>query len=282
MGGSSNTFEGKAAFVTGAASGIGLAITKALVAKGANVMMADIDTARLTIELEAMNAPSQLSMVHCDTSDYASVEAARDATLARFGKVHYLFNNAGVSLAGRSGSFEVKDWQWITDVNLMGVVHGVEAFLPGMLAHGEDGCVINTASMAGHLTTAYMSPYHATKFAVVGYSEALYHELQKSPINVSVLCPTWVKSNIYNASLLSPTMTEDKAAEMSANPAYQATKALVDNGMSAETFAELVLTSIAKKRFFVFNDPEVRPVFDMRRDRILADFDACLADLESS
>ena len=276
---SSSVFETKAAFVTGAASGIGLAITKALVARGANVMMADIDTARLTAELEAMNAPSQLSMIHCDTSDYASVEAARDATLARFGKVHFLFNNAGVSLAGRSGHIAIKDWQWITDINLMGVVHGVEAFLPGMQAHGEEGCIVNTASMAGHTSTPYMPPYHATKFAVVGYSEALEMELKDSPINVSVLCPTWVKSNIYNAAFGSPSKAAENPENFKNNPVYQSTKALVDNGMSAEKFAELVLRSIAKKRFYVFNDPEVRPVFDMRRDRILADFDACLADL---
>ena len=276
-----NTFKNKAAFVTGAASGIGLAITKALVARGANVMMADIDMDRLKTEMDAIGASDQLAIVPCEVTDYAAVEVARDATLERFGKVHFVFNNAGVSLAGRSGHIAVKDWQWITDINLMGVAHGVEAFLPGMRAHGEEGRIVNTASMAGHLVTPYMPPYHATKFAVVGYSEALEMELKNSPIGVTVLCPTWVKSNIYNAALASPTMTDDKAAEMSNNPAYQSTKDLVDNGMSAEKFAGLVLTSIAKKRFYVFNDPEVRPAFDMRRDRILADFDACLADLEN-
>jgi len=273
-------FKNRTAFVTGAASGIGLAIAKALVARGVNVMMADIDLAGLEAGMKAIAAPDQLAIIHCDTSDYASVEAARDATIARFGNVHYIFNNAGVSLAGRSGHIAIKDWQWITDINLMGVVHGVEAFLPGMRAHGEGGHVINTASMAGHFATSYMPPYHATKFAVVGYSEALEMELEDSNIGVSVLCPTWVKSNIYEAAFSSPSKTGVDSESLKNNPVYQSTKSLVDNGMSAEKFAELVLTSVEKKRFYVFNDPEVRPVFDIRRNRILADFDACLADLE--
>ncbi len=274
------TFKNKAAFVTGAASGIGLAITKALVARGANVMMADIDVDRLKAEMDAIDAPDKLAMIHCEVTDYAAVQAARDATLERFGKVHFVFNNAGVSLAGRSGHIAIKDWQWITDINLMGVVHGVEAFLPGMRVHGEEGCIVNTASMAGHTPTPYMPPYHATKFAVVGYSEALEMELKDSPISVSVLCPTWVKSNIYNAAFGSPSKAGEDAEKFKNNPVYESTKSLVDNGMSAEKFADLVMTSIAKKRFYVFNDPEVRPVFDMRRDRILADFDACMADLK--
>jgi len=272
-------FKNRTAFVTGAASGIGLAIAKALVARGANVMMADIDTDGLSSEMDAMDAPDQLAMVSCDTADYAAMEAARDAMLARFGKVHYLFNNAGVSLAGRSGNIDVKDWQWITNINLMGVVHGVEAFLPGIQAHGEGGHIINTASMAGHFATAYMPPYHATKFAVVGYSEALEMELEGSNIGVTVLCPTWVKSNIYEAAFGSPSKAGKNAEDFKNNPVYQSTKSLVDNGMSAEDFADLVLTSVEKKRFYVFNDPEARAAIEVRRSKILADYDACLADL---
>jgi len=279
-------FKNRTAFVTGAASGIGLALTKALIARGANVMMADINAENLGAAMNAIGAPEQLAMIVCDAADYASVEAARDASLSRFGNVHYVFNNAGVSLAGRSGNIDIKDWQWITDINLMGVVYGVEAFLPCIKAHGEGGHIINTASMAGHFTTSFMAPYHATKFAVVGYSESLELELEGSNIGVSVLCPTWVQSNIYNASLASPSKIGGKAdggaEDLTQNPVFQTTKALVDNGMSAEKFADLVLTSVEKKRFYVFNDPEARAAIDVRRSKILADYDACLADLQDS
>lgn len=274
-------FKNRTAFVTGAASGIGLALTKALVARGANVMMADINAEKMDAAMAAIGAPEQLATIICDVADYGSVEAARDACIERSGKTHYVFNNAGVSLAGRSGNIAIKDWAWITDINLLGVVYGVEAFLPGIKAHGEGGHIINTASMAGHFATAYMPPYHATKFAVVGYSEALEQELEGTNIGVSVLCPTWVKSNIYDASFASPSKAGKNAEDFKDNPVYQSTKSLVDNGMSAEKFAELVLTSVEKKRFYVFNDPEVRTAFELRTKKILTDFDACLDDLKA-
>ncbi len=273
-------FENKTAFVTGAASGIGLALSQALVAHGAKVMMADIDAENLAEAASKIGAPDKVETIICNAAEQASVEAAAKATRDRFGSVHFVFNNAGVSLAGRSGNIAIKDWQWIVDINLLGVVYGVEAFLPAMQAHGEGGHIINTASMAGHFATGYMPPYHATKFAVVGYSEALAMELKGSDIGVSVLCPTWVKSKIYDAAVGRPSVDGKPDESSKTNPVYESTKALVDNGMSAERFAELVLISVAKKRFYVFNDPEARGAIDMRRDLILADYDACLDDLK--
>jgi len=177
--------------------------------------------------------------------------AARDAALARFPKIHFVINNAGVSLAGRPGQIPLQDWQWITDINVLGLVYGVEGFVPHMIGHGEPSHIVNTASMAGHMASPGMAPYHATKFAAVGYSESLALELAKTNIGVSVLCPTWVKSNIHNTSDKRPTAKE----------------------------GELVLKSIAAKRFYIFNDPEARAMIDVRRDAILKDYDACLKDL---
>jgi len=283
------TFENTTAFITGAASGIGLALTQALTARGANVMMADIN--RLTLEpaAEQVRAASQASgggnvqTCLCDVIKPGDVSAAMAATQDAFGNIHMVFNNAGVGLAGKPGNIPLQDWQWITDINLMGVVYGVESFVPHMLAHGEPSRIVNTASMAGHMTMGGMAPYHATKFAVVGYSESLAQELAKTNIGVSLLCPTWVKSNIYNGAAGRPTAQNKSAPagapDEAAAALYNMTKGLVDNGMSAQTYAELVLKSIQADRFYVFNDPDARAAIDMRRAAILKDYDACLADL---
>jgi NADP-dependent 3-hydroxy acid dehydrogenase YdfG len=276
------TFENTTAFVTGAASGIGLAITEALTARGANVMMGDINMEQLTSAADDIRkAGGNVETILCDVRKSEDVHAAAKATIAAFGKVHMVFNNAGVSLSGRPGNLPLKDWQWIVDINLMGVIYGVEAFVPLMAQHGEPSHIINTASMAGHFTIPGMAPYHATKFAVVGYSESLKVELEKTNIGVSVLCPTWVKSNIYNTGDKRPTAVESgvDASTAPRGKLHAMVKGLVDNGMGADVFAGLVLKSIQAKRFYVFNDREVRHEITKRRDAILKDFDACLDDL---
>nr|AID57606.1 hypothetical protein [uncultured bacterium] len=172
-------YSNKTAFVTGAASGIGFALCESLLAKGASVMMADIDGPGLSRALEKLGGLSEnLSSTVCDVRDSKSVKAAADKTIETFGKVHIVMNNAGVALAGQSGKIDLEDWQWSVDINLMGVVYGVEIFTPLIKAHGEGGHILNTASMAGHATTEFMPPYHATKFAVVGYSESIRQEVE--------------------------------------------------------------------------------------------------------
>lgn len=271
------SFKNKTAFVTGAASGIGLALTKALIAEGTNVMMSDVDGDSLDAAAKSLNEPTQVDTVICNVADHASVKDAAKAVVQRFGEVHLLFNNAGVSLAGQNGSIAIEDWRWIVDINLMGVVHGTEVFLPLIRSHDQGGYIVNTASMAGHFTSAYMSPYNATKFAVVGYSESVRQELEGSNIGISVLCPTWVKSNIYNTQGGAPSASQSDS-DFTDSPVYQMSKQLIDNGMSAEDFASLTLDSISKDRFYVFNDPAARVAIDSRRDHILDDYDACLAD----
>ncbi len=281
-----DTYKNKTAFITGAASGIGLALTKALTAQGANVMMADINGKALTAAAKTVKTgrgKGKVETIICDVIKPLDVKTAAKATQNAFGNVHMVFNNAGVGLAGKPGNIPLKDWRWITDINLMGVVYGVEMFVPMMTAHGEPSHIINTASMAGHMTMGGMAPYHATKFAVVGYSESLAQELAATNIGVSVLCPTWVKSNIYNGAAGRPTAQEKSAPKSEPDEAaaalYNMTKGLVDNGMTAEKYAALVLKSVLAGRFYVFNDPEARAAINMRRASILKDYDACLADL---
>jgi len=268
----------KTAFVTGAASGIGLALTKALLARGAKVMMADMNAAGLKAAQKSLNAPNDTASVVCDVSDASSVQGAAKAATQAFGNIHLVFNNAGVSLAGPPGQFNLDDWRWINNINLMGVVYGVETFLPLIISHGEGGHIVNTASMAGHVTNTGMGPYFATKFAVVGYSEALRMELASVGIGVSCLCPTWVKSNIHNTSDISPGAVNNRE-KFKTSKAYLTVKSLIENGMSADVYAELCMKAVEANRLHVFNDPEARQAMIDRHTSNLADYDACLADL---
>jgi len=192
-------------------------------------------------------------------------------------------NNAGVALTGQSGKIDLKDWQWIVDINLMGVVYGVEIFTPLIKAHGEGGHILNTASMAGHATTEYMPPYHATKFAVVGYSESIAQELTKHNIQVTCLCPTWVKSNIASSGTARPSAGQKAAPQNKAiKDAHNSVAALVANGMDAPRMAELTLAMMADGRQHVFNDPDARPAIDMRANALADDYDAALAWMKAN
>jgi NAD(P)-dependent dehydrogenase (short-subunit alcohol dehydrogenase family) len=270
-------FTNKTAFITGAASGIGLALATAMGKRGANVMLADIDGDGLErVKKELSNQGMNVDSVVCNVADAQSVQDAADATIKAFGKVHIVANNAGVSLAGSTGKVNLKDWRWIVDINLMGVVYGVEIFTPLLLSHGEGGYLINTASMAGHFTMPKLGPYNATKYAVVGYSESLQQELTPLGVDVCVLCPTWIKTQIHNTGKKRPSFDQNHA-EFESDPMYQAIRDLIDNGLSPDALAELTLEAMAAKRFYVFTDPEARAMIDVRRDMIAKDYDACLA-----
>ena len=194
--------RGKAVFVTGGASGIGLALCRAFAEAGCRVMLADIEEPALHDALRSIEgAGSDIRGVVCDVADPVSVDAAAKKTIAAFGKIHILCNNAGIAAGSGIDGISLQNWRWVIDVNLMGVVHGMAAFLPHMRAHGEGGHIVNTASMAGLLSGGGMgfSPYSASKYAVVAMSEGLRAELQPHGIGVSVLCPGYVSTRISEA-----------------------------------------------------------------------------------
>ena len=196
-----DTYDGKVAFITGAAGGLGLALARALGQRGAKVMLADVDQQRLSAACNGLIREGvDAAHVVCDVSDADAVRLAATTTIDRFGKVHFVINNAGVSLGGPTGDIAIEDWNWIVNINLMGVVHGVEAFTPILAAQGEGGHILNPASMAGHLAITGGAPYTATKYAVVGYSESIRQELAPQGIGVSVLCPGWVRTAINETS----------------------------------------------------------------------------------
>ncbi len=192
-------FAGKTAFVTGGAGGIGLAMARALGQRGMKVAIADVEADTCAKAVETLQSEGITAIgAPCDVSDRTQYARAAERTLAEFGKVHILCNNAGVSRAGSIETIASSDWDWVIGVNLKGLVHGLQLFLPQMKAHGEDSHIVNTASVNGVVGSALAGPYSATKFAVVGISEVLAAELKDTPIGVSVLCPSWVKTRMLD------------------------------------------------------------------------------------
>ena len=265
-------FAGKAAFITGGASGIGLALGRALAEAGCRVMLADIEEAALHDALRGFEGTgSDIRGVVCDVADPASVEAAAERTVAAFGNVHILCNNAGVAGGSGIGEISLESWRWVLDVNLMGVVHGLRAFLPHMRAHGEGGHIVNTASMAGLLSDGGMglSPYSASKYAVVAMSEGLRAELEPSGIGVTVLCPGYVRTRIAEAG-------RNRQPRYGAPAALRRTAKVAERvraGMDPQAVAERVLAAIRNDELYVFTHPEYRPAVEARFAGILAGFD---------
>src|SRR3954464_12956145 len=188
---------GKTAFVTGGAGGIGFALGRAFAEAGMKVMLADIETEALSAAVKSLhNVGPAVRGIVCDVADAANVDRAASETIEIFGNVHVVCNNAGVAAAGGIDNISLDNWRWVLDVNLMGVLHGVRAFLPHIRSHGEGGHFVNTASMAGMDGGLGFSPYTASKFAVVGMSEGLAMQLQPHGIGVTVLCPHFVRTGI--------------------------------------------------------------------------------------
>jgi NAD(P)-dependent dehydrogenase (short-subunit alcohol dehydrogenase family) len=264
------SFEGKTAFVTGAASGIGLALARALAGQRTRVMLADIEEGALDAALrELKDSGADARAVVCDVSDRASVARAAEATFAAFGKVHVVCNNAGVGIGGPVESIAEADWDWLIGVNFMGAVHGIQAFLPHMKAHREGGHVVNTASLAGLHGPAGIAPYNATKAGVISLTETLGAELAGTDIGVSVLCTAFVRTRIATSARNRPPRF-GAAADEPANPQMAA---LVDAGLDPAYVAERVLAGIRSNDLYILTHPELRDVVAGRFDQILAAFD---------
>jgi NAD(P)-dependent dehydrogenase (short-subunit alcohol dehydrogenase family) len=240
------SFEGKVAVVTGGASGIGRGIALALARRGANVAIADLHEQRLaeTVRVLEVLGVKALGM-RCDVTSDSDIERLRDETLARFGRVDVLCNNAGVSVLGPPERAEMADWQWILDVNVLGIVRGVRAFVPAMVERG-DGHVVNTASVAG--TWAYSwdaGPYITSKFAAYGYSEVMARALRPHGVGVTVLCPGLVSTNLGETARFSGVPAE-RRAEWLYFPEEMRT------AVEPEAVGVLVADAIEKKQFAVF------------------------------
>ena len=255
---------GKVAVVTGAASGIGLAMTRRFLDEGMRVVMADVEEPKLVdvaSKLEANGA--DVFAVLTDVTDPAQVQALADQTVSHYGAVHLVCNNAGVAPGGPMLSTTPKDWQWTVGVNVLGVAYGVTTFGPMLVAQGE-GHIVNTASEAGLVTTSMLGMYCATKHAVVGLSESLYRELESSPVGVSVLCPNLVRTSIFLSERNRPHGTELTATE---NATMAPLRESIDaNGIDPSQVAADVVDAVRSDRFWIFTHPTTVPSALVRFD----------------
>lgn len=269
-------FKGKTAFVTGGASGIGLAIARAFGRRGMSIALADIDPdAANTAAAQLRDEQIKAEAIVCDVGDRSAVERAAHEALAAFGKVHVVCNNAGVAVGGPLGTVRPQDWDWIIDVNLKGVVYGMETFLPLIRSHGEGGHVVNTASMAGMLGVPGLEPYCATKFAVVAMTEGWALQLAPENIGVSVLCPGFVRTRIHESGRARP---ERYGGAADINPGVGQTREEavqnIMNGLDPDLVGARVVEAIENGELYIFTHPDMRAFVEQRFEAIRSAFDA--------
>ena len=270
--------SGKAAFVTGAASGIGLGIATAFAQAGAKVMLCDIEDAALQAALAQLRRTNaDVDGVRADVSLKSELQAAADATIARYGKVHILVNNAGVGGGGPYGTWTDAAWDWTLGVNLRSVVWGIEIFGPLIEKHGEGGHIVSTASIAG-LISGNSIPYNVAKYGVVALSEGLRLELSTRGIGVSVLCPGFIRTNIVDSRRNLP---ERFAGKVGGGPppsgpiadAVRHIRERVAQGIDPAYVGELVREAVENDWPYIFTDTEFEPFVEMRFAAIKQGFD---------
>ncbi len=248
--------DGRVAVVTGAASGIGRALAERFAAERMRVVLADVEPDALESARAALAATgAEVTAVRTDVSKADDVERLADAVITTFGKVHVVCNNAGVFTGGRVWQAPLSDYEWVFGVNVWGVLHGVRSFVPRMLALGEPGHVVNTASMAGVTNAPMASAYYMSKHAVVALSESLFHELamERAPIGVSVLCPELVHTGIARSERNRPAHLQRGALEddPGRDVVEGSIRELIHLGVPPATIAERVVQGIRDDRFWI-------------------------------
>ncbi|MCG8590069.1 MAG: SDR family NAD(P)-dependent oxidoreductase [Proteobacteria bacterium] len=260
-------FERRVAVITGGAGGIGMALAEAFAARGAKIVLADIDVERLQkCEQHLSRQGAAVLGVPTDVTHRESVESLAQQTLEHFGGCHILCNNAGIAVLGPLAKATESDWQLTMGINFFGVVYGVEAFVPHMLAAGEGGHIVNTASMAGLTGMKGFGLYCASKFAVVGYTESLERELRDAGIGVSVLCPMIVQTDI--AANTEKTLQRDATGPSgaAAPPAAE-----MQGGVIApEEVAERVVAAIECRELYVLTHAAQKDILQRRGERLVA------------
>src|SRR5215475_7914710 len=252
----------RVAVVTGAASGIGLALVERFAAEGMKVVMADIEKTALANAADGLRRiGATVWPTEVDVARPEHVERLAAETFKKFGAAHVLCNNAGVAVLGAVHEHTLADWQWVLNVNLWGVIHGVRAFVPRMLAGGDEGHIVNTASMAGLTTAPFMSVYDVTKHAVVALSESMYKEfaVTGAPIGVSVVCPGLINTNIMQSGRNRPESLAEVGKQGPMAQAFgQALAERLATGYPPSEVANQVVLGVLENRFYVVPaQPEV-------------------------
>jgi NAD(P)-dependent dehydrogenase (short-subunit alcohol dehydrogenase family) len=258
------SFAGKVSVVTGGGSGIGRALALGLAREGARVVVADVDEADAaeTVRLVAAAGSDGLA-VRTNVAEREDVEGLAERVFERYGAVHVLCNNAGVVVHGGLEAATWEDWQWVLGVNLWGVVHGLLAFLPRMIAHGEGGHVVNTASMAGLIASKGLGVYNTSKYAVVGLSETLAKDLRPHGIGVTVVCPMGVATRIRDADRNRPAALRTVA---DARESDEVT--LIGRTLEPEDVAQRTLDAVRAGELYVITHDEALEPLRRRFQRL--------------
>jgi NAD(P)-dependent dehydrogenase (short-subunit alcohol dehydrogenase family) len=269
-------FKGKVAVITGAASGIGRGIAEHCVKKEMKVVLADIEEAALRETEQVLKAKGATALaIRTDVSKAGDIETLARKTLDAFGAVHLLFNNAGVQTRKTIWESTLADWEWVINVNLWGVIHGVRVFVPIMLQQQTECHIVNTASAVGLTSGAGTATYRVTKHGVVGLSETLYLELKQrgSQIGVSILYPSFVRSRLNEAERNRPAELRNPPSKYPPTPEEQALERFFqemnESGMTTERFAEQVFKAIQQDKFYILTHPEVNALIQRRMEDIL-------------
>ena len=272
-------FPARVAVITGAASGFGQAFAQRAAALRMKLVLADVNPEALAQTVDALRAAGADAIgVPTDVSNAAQVEALAQAALDAFGKVHLLFNNAGVGSGGFLWESSANDWAWVFGVNVMGVAHGVRAFAPLMLAQNEPAHIVNTASVAGLLSPPAMGVYNASKHAVVSLTETLYHDLQlaqagrdaNARVGCSLLCPAFAPTGIADAERMRPAglRNENSPTRSQIAAGKQLQRAVRAGKLSAAEVAALTFDAVAARRFYIITHPAIMATVKLRHEDI--------------
>ncbi len=272
--------KGGVAVVTGGGSGLGKAIAQEAARRGMRVVIADVQAEAMDSVVEDLRASGADAIgVLTDVTSAASVEALAEAAERQFGPVNLVFNNAGVASGGPIWESTEKDWKWVFAVNVDGVANGVRSFTPRMLAAAAadpayQGCIVNTASMAGLVTAPGMGIYSVSKHAVIAISECLYHDLDLAgdQVKTAVLCPSYVTTNISQCYRTRPADLANESGPTKSQLATQAISAkdLANGSLTAEEVASITFQAIEVGQFYVYPSPELLPIVKNRLDNIAA------------
>ena len=252
-------FAGKTAVVTGAASGIGRGLAERFAEEKMRVVLSDVEEKPLReLEEQLLERGAEVIAVQTDVRKLESIEELQRRAVEAFGKVHVLCNNAGVGTGGLSWEQPLGDWEWVLGVNLWGVIHGVRTFVPGMIAHGEPGHVVNTASVLGLLPGPFQSVYSVAKYGVVALSECLFYELQiaGSKLGVSVLCPGPVATNIVDSSRNRPQEFGPGASPDPNDAGANFVREMIAAGLAPSAVADMVVDAIRSERLYILTHPQ--------------------------
>lgn len=253
--------RGKVAVVTGGASGIGRAMAEAFTAAGMRVVIADVEATAL----ERTATELGVRGVRVDVTKPENLESLAQTVKDEFGTCHVLCNNAGVGGGGLLQELTMRDWKWVIDVNLWGVIYGLQSFLPMLLGNPDGGHVVNTASMAGLSPLPGAAPYSASKYAVVGISETMREEFRGTGVGVSVLCPGFVKTNIFSSQRNRPQELRNETKKTAARTANEDMIRLVnETAIDPAEVASKVLHAIVNDEFWIFTHPDLLEPYRQR------------------